>query len=69
MYVGSTIDLKLRIEEHARGAVSSTKERRPLELVYYEACIHEKLARQREQYLKTGYGRSFLKKRIGDMPR
>ena len=36
-YIGSTTDLRRRIVEHAEGEVKSTKPRRPLELVYYEA--------------------------------
>ena len=31
----------------------STKDRRPLELIYYEACLNEKDAFRREKYLKT----------------
>ncbi|MFC1841430.1 GIY-YIG nuclease family protein, partial [Thermodesulfobacteriota bacterium] len=37
-YVGYTKDLKLRFEQHNKGKVESTKDRRPLKLIYYEAC-------------------------------
>ncbi len=37
-YVGYTKDLKQRFELHNKGRVDSTKDRRPLKLLYYEAC-------------------------------
>lgn len=40
-YTGYTKDLKLRLEEHNKGKVPSTKERAPLILVYYEAALIE----------------------------
>jgi putative endonuclease len=44
--------------------VESTKDRRPLELIYYEACIDRDDATHREKYLKTYHGRMFIKKRL-----
>lgn len=41
LYIGFTPDLKSRVEKHNKGLVVSTKKRRPLELVYYEACLKE----------------------------
>jgi putative endonuclease len=35
------MDLKRRINEHNSGRVDSTKDRLPLKLIYYEACIDE----------------------------
>jgi putative endonuclease len=63
-YIGYTNDLKLRFEQHQRGYVESTRYRRPFDLVYYEACLDEEDARRREKYLKTHYGRMYLKKRL-----
>jgi putative endonuclease len=63
-YVGWTNDLKHRILSHNNGKVESTALRRPLTLVYYEACLDEKKAIHREKFFKTGYGRKFLKSRI-----
>ena len=63
-YVGLTKDLKLRFEQHKRGLVESTKDRRPLELVYYEACIDKTDAVHREKYLKSYLGKMFLKNRL-----
>ena len=36
-YVGFTKNLKLRFEFHKKGLVDSTKNRRPMRLIYYEA--------------------------------
>lgn len=63
-YVGFTKDLKQRFEQHQKGLVDSTKERRPFKLIYYEACIDSRDATNRKKYLKTHYGRMFIKKRL-----
>lgn len=63
-YTGYNKDLKLRFESHEKGLVESTKNRRPLEIVYYEACLDQQDATRREKYLKTYYGKMFLKKRL-----
>ncbi len=64
LYVGSTTDLKRRMEEHKGGKVPATVHRLPVELVYYEACRCEAQARLREKALKTGFGRRYLKTRL-----
>jgi putative endonuclease len=65
LYIGSTNDLKERLEKHNLGKVFSTKARRPFEIIYYEAYRSEKDARKREHNLKLR-SRAFaqLKKRI-----
>jgi len=63
-YVGYTNDLKSRFEQHCKGKVSSTKDRRPLELIYSEACLDKHDAMHREKYLKTHYGKQFLHNRL-----
>ena len=40
-YVGFSKDLKLRFEQHGKGLVETTRNRRPLILIYYEACINK----------------------------
>jgi putative endonuclease len=64
LYTGYTNDLKSRFEQHSKGQVRSTKERRPLELIYSEACLDKKDAMHRERYLKTYHGKLFLKNRL-----
>ncbi len=64
MYTGYTKDLKLRFEQHMKGQVESTKDRRPLKLLYYEACLCQQDATHREKYLKTYHGKMFLKNRL-----
>ncbi len=63
-YTGFTKDLKLRFERHNKGYVDSTKDRRPVKLIYYEACLNRADAVRREKYLKTYHGRMFLGKRL-----
>ena len=63
-YIGYTKDLRKRLEEHNLGKSFATKPRRPLKLVYYEACLNEDDAKNRELYLKGSTGRTFLSKRL-----
>ena len=63
-YTGFTDDLKRRVADHKAGNVQSTTHRRPLSLIYYEACLDKNDAVRREKYLKTHYGKMFLKKRL-----
>ncbi len=63
-YTGFTHDLKKRINEHNSGMSKATKGRMPLELVYYEFCLNQKDAMKRETYLKTTWGKRYLKNRI-----
>ncbi|MCB2170014.1 MAG: GIY-YIG nuclease family protein [Deltaproteobacteria bacterium] len=63
-YVGFTKNLKQRFDHHNKGLVKSKRDRRPLELVYYEACLSQNHATKREKYFKTYQGRMFLKRRI-----
>jgi len=64
LYFGFTKDLKQRFDQHQKGKVVSTKDRRPLKLVYYEACIDKNDALKREKYFKTYHGRMYIQKRI-----
>ena len=64
LYIGFTKDLKLRFEQHTKGLVESTKNRRPLKLIYYEACLTQEDATKREKYLKTYHGKIFLHNRL-----
>jgi putative endonuclease len=63
LYTGCTRDLRNRLALHNAGKVPSTKDRRPFELIYYEACNDERDAFRREKYLKTSYGKRYIKSR------
>lgn len=63
-YTGYTKNLKLRFEQHKKGLVESTKDRGPLKLIYFEGCLSQKDATHREKYLKTHYGKMFIRNRL-----
>jgi putative endonuclease len=63
-YIGYAKNLKLRFEQHRKGMVVATKNRRPLILIYYEACLNQQDATRREKYFKRHYGRLFIKNRL-----
>jgi putative endonuclease len=65
LYTGCTGDLRERLKQHNSGSVPSTAKRITLELIYYEACLDPSDAYHREQYLKTAYGKRYLKSRLG----
>jgi putative endonuclease len=64
LYIGWTNDLRQRFQKHQNGLVTATKDRRPLKLIYYEACLKKEDAIAREKSLKTGFGRSYIKRRL-----
>lgn len=63
-YTGYTKNIELRFEQHEKGLVESTRNRRPLNLMYFEACLNQQDATHREKYLKTHYGKMFLANRL-----
>jgi len=63
-YVGLTRNLSARLQAHNKGLVNSTKKPIPFELVYWEGCRDESDAAQRERYLKTAWGKRYIKTRI-----
>lgn len=60
-FVGLTTNLLKRIEEHSKGKVISTKTRLPMQLVYWEGCLNQSDAAQREKYLKAEWGKRYIK--------
>ncbi|OGH11180.1 MAG: excinuclease ABC subunit C [Candidatus Levybacteria bacterium RIFCSPHIGHO2_01_FULL_36_15] len=64
LYIGWTKDLRERFKKHNNGEVEATKNRAPLKLIYYEACLSKESAIKREKSLKTGFGRSYIKERV-----
>jgi len=65
-YVGFTSDLQNRLKRHNDGLVESTKFRRPFKVVYYEACVNKDDAIRRERYLKSTYGKRYIRNRISN---
>lgn len=63
-YTGCTSDLRKRFSQHTSNEVTSTKNRGPYELVYYEASLDSEDAYAREKYLKSGMGKRYLKNRL-----
>ena len=61
LYVGMSANIFRRIESHNKGRVFSTKGHRPWKLVYSEKIGNRIEARKREKYLKSGFGKEFLK--------
>lgn len=65
-YIGCTYDLKKRLLLHNAKKIASTKKRVPFKLIYYEAHIDSHDAFVREQYLKTGWGRNYIRKTLSN---
>jgi len=63
-YVGYTKNLLKRMQEHHAGKVMTTNPRRPLKLIYWEGCLNQSDALKREKYLKTSWGKRYIKNRI-----
>ena len=63
-YIGFTEDLKQRVYDHNMGKNLSTKNRRPLELIFYEAFPNKADALRRESYFKTTKGKTTLKQML-----
>ncbi|HLG31074.1 MAG TPA: 7-cyano-7-deazaguanine synthase [Candidatus Brocadiales bacterium] len=64
IYIGQTDDLWRRWEEHIAGKVKWTKEHRPVKIAHYEEFGTREEVVKREQDLKTGFGRKWLKREI-----
>jgi putative endonuclease len=63
-YTGYTSDIRKRLIEHNSGKVNSTKKRIPFELVYFEYSLNLEDALHREKYLKTTYGKRYIRQRL-----
>lgn len=69
-YIGYTTDLIKRFKQHNKGESQATKSFRPYKLIFYESFLDRIDAKNREIYLKSGYGRktinNLLKKYLAD---
>jgi putative endonuclease len=63
-YIGFTNNLEERFLEHQYGLVKSTKNRRPLKVIYTEEFEKKSDALAREKFFKSGKGREFLKNKL-----
>ena len=63
-YHGHSDNLKRRITEHQQGIVLSTKNLRPVKLIFYAAFLYKSKAIAFEKYLKSGSGFAFRNKRL-----
>ncbi|MBC7315346.1 MAG: GIY-YIG nuclease family protein, partial [Chloroflexi bacterium] len=65
LYIGQTEDLRQRWLQHVGGKGASwTKTHPPVNVPYWEKQPSREAAVERENWLKTGYGRKWLKKEI-----
>lgn len=63
IYIGMTIDIKVRIKRHNNGNERTTKAYRPFELIFTESVDGDRIeARKREKYWKSGIGKERLRK-------
>lgn len=67
IYKGCTFDLKRRLKEHKLGKVISTKNKRPIKLIFYEAYLLKSDAERREKFLKNTEGRRLLRQQLRDI--
>ena len=65
-YVGSSNNLKRRIEQHNRGKVKSTKNLRPVKLAFYQIYPSVKIARKVESWVKKQKSKNIIEQIIKD---
>ncbi len=63
-YTGCTKNIKQRVKDHNNKKVFSTRNRTPFKLIYCEVCLNKHDAFQREKYLKTAWGKRYIKNRL-----
>ena len=63
-YIGFTERLEIRIAQHMMGKVMATRNRLPLQLIYYEAYVDRRDAKGREKFLKGGAGNIYIRKQL-----
>jgi len=64
LYVGITNNLKSRLELHNKGKIYATKNRKPYKVIYYEAHTNKYDVAKREKFLKTGWGKNWIKRTL-----
>ena len=66
LYIGFSSNLRKRVENHNLGLNISTKNRRPFKLIYYEAYLCDRDARDKEKFYKSGRGYEILHKTLSN---
>lgn len=64
LYIGYTTNLRKRFKQHNSGESLATKPFRPYALIFYEAFLNRIDAKNREKYLKSGFGRRTINKML-----
>jgi len=64
VYVGSSSDIKKRLESHNSGANKHTRKFRPWKIIWYSAFVSRVRAEEFEKYLKSSSGIVFRRKRL-----
>lgn len=67
LYIGYSANLKKRFKEHNQGKNLSTKAFIPYRLIFYEAFLNRTDAKNREEYLKSGFGRKTIVKMMNKL--
>jgi len=63
-YIGLTSNVEARLKAHNEGRSPYSSKFKPWKLITYLAFSHESKAVEFEQYLKSGSGRAFSKRRL-----
>ena len=64
LYVGMSSNIEKRLLDHNAGRTKSTKGFRPWKVIHVEEHLDRTIAREREKYLKSGYGKQWLKEKF-----
>jgi putative endonuclease len=64
LYIGYTSNLKKRIQRHNKGLNTATKPHIPYGLIHFESFLNKIDAKNREIYLKSGWGLRSIKKML-----
>ena len=63
-YIGVTIDLKRRLQEHNAGGSKYSSTKLPYSLKWYSAFLDKQVAYDFERYLKSSSGYAFTNKHL-----
>jgi predicted GIY-YIG superfamily endonuclease len=63
-YIGTTSDLKNRLNEHNSGETKSNKSKLPYKIIWYCAIPKKETAYNFERYLKSSSGYAFTNKHL-----